>query len=277
MQSTISLTRSLLGLKTTILLATVFMIRDGDFGSDYDFKLIGALIGALLALYYWFRHKKLDYVWVYAIGFLVWFSVEWFLQLMGIRDIKDAYLFGSPISSFVQALLRGGFEGALIAVMGIFFADGLMAKGKERIIFGVFFAIVLAGISIQSLAQSQAFKDVGGEVLSRRDMLNPIGLFLLFGALAITLWWGKFKAAPIARKRALYMYLVMVSIALVWNISEFTANTRWIEAGTFESPVRATPAVEFMALTFDTFIDIGMAYMPFLVFAYLFKLIKYLN
>ena len=114
------------------MLVTVFMIRDGDFGSDYNFKLIGALIGALLALYYWVRHKKLDYVWVYAIGFLVWFGVEWFLQLMGIRDIKDAYLFGSPISSFVQALLRGGFEGALIAVMGIFFADGLMSKGKER-------------------------------------------------------------------------------------------------------------------------------------------------
>lgn len=256
------------------MLATVFMIRDGDFGSDYDFKLIGALIGAFLALYFWFRHKKLDYVWVYAIGFLVWFSVEWFLQLMGIRDIKDAFLFGSPISSFMQALLRGGFEGALIAVMGIFFADGLMAKGKERVMFVVFFAFVLGGISIQSLAQAQPIRDVGGDVLSRRDMLNPIGLFLLFGALALTLWWGKFKATPLAHKRALYMYLVMVSIALVWNISEFSANTRWIEMGTFENTVRATPVIEFIALSFDTLIEIGMAYMPFLVFAYLFKLIK---
>lgn len=256
------------------MLATVFMIRDGNFGSDYDFKLFGAIIGAIIALYYWFRYKKLDYVWVYAIGFLVWFSVEWFLQLMSIRDIKDAYLYGRPISSFAQALLRGGFEGALIAVMGLFFADGLMAKGKERIMFGVFFAIVLAGISIQSLSQAQEVRDVGGDVLSRRDMLNPIGLTLLFGALAITLWWAKTKATPLSRKRALYMYLVMVSIALVWNISEFTANTRWIEMGTFVNPVRATPAIEFMALTFDTFIDIGMAYMPFLVFAYLFRLIK---
>jgi cobalamin synthase len=256
------------------MLVTVFMIRDGDFGSDYNFKLIGALIGALLALYYWVRHKKLDYVWVYAIGFLVWFGVEWFLQLMGIRDIKDAYLFGSPISSFVQALLRGGFEGALIAVMGIFFADGLMSKGKERWAFGVAFLIVLTGIATQSLMQALPLKDAGGEVLSRRDMLNPIGLFLLFGALAITLWWAKTKATPLARKRALYMYLVMVSIALVWNIAEFTANTRWIETGTFANPERATPAIEFIAISFDTFIEIGMAYMPFLVFAYLFRLIR---
>lgn len=256
------------------MLATVFMIRDGNFGSDYDFKLIGTLIGVLLALYYWFRHKKLDYVWVFAIGFTVWFSVEWFLQLMGIRDIKDAFLFGKPISSFVQALLRGGFEGALIAVMGVLFADGLMAKGKERLLFGVFFAVVLAGISIQSLAQSQEVRDVGGDVLSRRDMLNPIGLFLLFSATAITLWWGKTKATPLARKRALYMYLVMVSIALVWNISEFAAQTRWIEMGTFEDPVRATPAIEFIALAFDTLIEIAMAYMPFLVFAYWFRLIR---
>jgi cobalamin synthase len=256
------------------MLATVFMIRDGDFGSNYDFKLIGALIGALLAFYYWFRYRKLDYFWVYAIGFLVWFGVEWFLQLMGIRDIKDAYLFGCPISSFAQALLRGGFEGALIAVMGVFFADGLMSKGKERWAFGIAFLIVLAGIANQSLMQAQPLKDAGGEVLSRRDMLNPIGLFLLFGALAITLWWAKTKAAPPARKRALYMYLVMVGIALVWNIAEFIANTRWIESGTFANPGRAAPAIEFLALTFDTFIEIGMAYMPFIVFAYLFKLIK---
>lgn len=256
------------------MLATVFMIRDGNFGSDYDFKLIGAAIGVLLALYYWFRYKKLDYVWVFVIGFLVWFSVEWFLQLMGIRDIKDAYLFGAPISSFVQALLRGGFEGALIAVMGIFFADGLMAKGKERWLVGIFFAVVLAGIAFQSLAQAQDVRDVGGDVLSRRDMLNPIGLFLLFGALAITTWWAKTKATPLARKRALYMYLVMVSIALVWNIAEFTAHTRWIEMGTFENPVRATSIIEFTALAFDTLIEIAMAYMPFLVFPYLFRLIR---
>jgi hypothetical protein len=256
------------------MLATVFMIRDGNFGSNYDFKLFGTLIGAILAFYYWARYKKLDYVWVCTIGFLMWFGVEWFLQFMGIRDIQDAYLFGIPINSFVQALLRGGFEGALIAVMGVFFADGLMSKGKERWAFGVALTIVLLSIVAQSLMQAIPIKKAGGEVLSRRDMLNPIGLLLLFAALAFTLWWAKTKATPLARKRALYMYLVMAGIGLVWNIAEFTANTRWIETGTFEGTMRAALAIEFLALSFDVFIEIAMAYMPFLVLPYLFRLIK---
>lgn len=250
------------------------MIRNGSFGADYELKLLGALVGVMIALYHLIRYRKLDYVWVYLIGFSIWFSVEWFLQSMGIRAIKDAYLFGEPIPAVVQAMLRGGFEGATIATLGIFFADGFLKKGREAWIFMLAFFFLMIGVVFQSLEQAQPFKEIGGDVLSRRDMLNPVGLVLLFGALGLTLLWYFKKADKRARSRAKYLYFVMVSVGVIWNIAEVMAHTRWIETGTFEAPVRAQPMVEILALGWDSGIEIAMAYMPFLVIPYVLKLIK---
>lgn len=251
------------------------MIRNGNFGSDYNFKLIGALLGLLLVLYHVIRFKKLDYVWVYLCGFIIWFSAEWFLQLTGIRNVQQATLFGIPANSFVQALLRGGFEGGLIGLLGVFFADGFVAPSKgEKGVFALIFIGFLSWIAYWSLGQAVDVKAVGTDVLSRRDMLNPIGIIFLLSATSYTLWWYFKKAAHKDRKRILAMYLVMVSIAFIWNVAEFTANTRWIEAGTFAEPHRAKPVVEFLALAWDTCIDIAMAYVPFLIIPYHLKLIK---
>jgi hypothetical protein len=211
---------------------------------------------------------------VYFTGFLIWFAVEAFLQLMGIRALQEAYLFGLPIPPLVQAMLRGGFEGALIATLGIFFADGFLAKGKERWVHLALFAMLLCWVAIRALWQALPEKEVGGEVLSRRDMLNPVGLVLLFSAMGLVVFWYKKMATIYARQRATYMYFTMVCIALAWNIIEFNANTRWIEAGTFTNPERAAPLVELAAFTWDTLIEIAMAYMPFLIIPYYLKLIR---
>ncbi len=111
-------------------------------------------------------------------------------------------------------------------------------------------------------------------MLSRRDMLNPVGLTLLIGALGLTLLWYWRWATDHARGRARWLYFVMVSIGLVWNTAELMANTRWIEVGTFAEPVRAQPVVEVLALGWDCGIEIAMAYMPFLLLPYLARLIR---
>ena len=249
------------------------MIRNGLFGTNFEIKFILAILGIIICLYDWKKNKRKDYPVVFLYGSLFWFAIEFIIQLQGTRDIITATLFGKIIPMWFAALLRGISEGGLIALIGLFFGDRIFkkvyVKDKKKLISRILFAVFLILIVVSSLSQALPFKDINGDVASRRLMFNPSAMFSLSLLFAFIIFWA-YKADNKAKLRSLYMFLIMVIASGIWTIAEVFANTRWIELGTARAPF----IIEFLVLSFDVVIEIALLYVPFFAIPYLLGWIK---
>ncbi len=257
-----------------MIFENLYMIRNGQMGTNYETKFIFTVVTIFLCLYDWRKNKRLDYFWVFIVGTIIWTIIEFRLQLSGTRDIIQAYLFGLEIPTLAESLLRGTYEGSIPAVLGVFFADRIIEKEtrKRYIIISI---TCLTLFLIQRLLQAKPTKDIGGEVASRRVMFTPFGIIFLTGILIINILWLWKRANKEQRKRAIYMFMVMLAITVVFTIGEYIANTRWVEIGNVPDNLhQASPLIEFAALNYNNFIEFASMYIPFLIIPYELKLIK---
>ena len=251
---------------------SIYMIRDGIFGDSFEVKLIMALAAILACLYDYTKNKRYDYFWVFLFGTLVWTIVEIVLQVIGTRVYEQAYLLGMELPISFSALLQGTSEGAAVAILGVFIGDRLMNKATRKKAVVIFTAVTGAMVLL-SLLNANAEKNIGGDVLSRRDMFTAESiLFIAVMSLIAIVWF--WRALPYERKRGLYMYLSMAAYAIFWTIGEVFSNTRWIEVGGDGVYQRASLPVEIFALSYDIFIEIALIYVPFLAAPYFLNLIK---
>lgn len=250
---------------------SVFMIRDAMFGRDFTPKLATAVIAVALVVWDAVRHKRLDYVWVFSFGTVIWGSAEAFLHLQGIRDMPVRTLFEQQLSLPFSYLLQGMAEGAFVAVVGLFIGDRLLVPAvRRRAMVGL--AITLLVIASATLRSSRRTEGLG-EVASRRDLLNPtaLGLLLVVVVISVVFIW---KWAP-WRPRTSAMFGVMLVVATVWTVTQVALGGRWVEVGSVATGFRdAGTLVTVLALAFDVVIEIAVTYVPFLAIPVMLRLMR---
>ncbi|MFX1338443.1 MAG: hypothetical protein ACFFDK_07525, partial [Promethearchaeota archaeon] len=228
------------------------------------------------------NEKRLDYFWVFITGTIIWSAVELSLQLTGGRVLQEKYLFGLVVTDWlwftipVQAMCEAG----TIGVMGTYFGDRIInKKTRKKNIF--IFALILAIVTLSFLSSGISYSDVdvGGDVPSRREMWTIGGFIAQAIIIFPTIYWLGTTDSK-SRKRGLYMILVMLVWATVWNIGQWLIGERWIEVGiqnsdgSYSNLQRADPMLEFWAMVYDTIFEITLVYSPFLAIPYLLGLIK---
>jgi hypothetical protein len=252
---------------------TFFIIRNGAFGTDFGSKLFLTIIGLFICFYDWKSEKRKDYFWVFLFGTLIWGGAELFLQLTGIREMSQNFLFSFPIPIWFASFLRGTSEGAVVAIIGLFFGDRLLKKDNKRKFWFLFLIGFILFMVIKAIMQGMPTKLIGGDVSSRRDLLAlPSILFLSMVTIFDFIWL--YKSKPKIRKRAVSMFLMMVIPFLFWTFAEWYANTRWVEFGSLGNLALASYPLTLFWFLFDVIIEIGIMYVPFLALPYLFGLIK---
>lgn len=239
----------------------LFIIRNGDFGTDYFSKLLFLIFSLIVCFYDFKKNNRKDYFFIFLIGTFIWFLVEFSVQALGIR-VTEAFMFGLPLPIFIAALLRGAAEGGFIILFGVFFADRL---NKKWIL--TFLILCVLVFSLTLLTQQGV--STNGEVASRRDLLNTGGLVYMSLMIIFDIFWLS-KTTSKIRKRAIYSLLAMIIFTGAWTLGEYLAGTRWIELGS----VLAPSYLQFIGLSYDVIVEIGLAYIPFLGLAYMLGLIK---
>lgn len=248
------------------------MIRGGGFGNNFETKLYMTLIALFAVIYDWKVKKRTDYWFVFLIGTVIWGGVELSLQIAGTRVVVQNYLFGLPLSVFSTALLRGTSEGAVIAIIGVFFGDRLLdSKDRKWSIVG--FILLNLVIVLMVLQQYQPTITSGENVPSRREIFTPVAVIFMILMIIIDLYWY-FRSDSITRKRGLWMFYVLLLFSTIWTLTEYLCHTRWIEIMSLGSLQHADPITEFLALLYDIVVEIGFAYVPYLALPYLFRWIK---
>ncbi|MHA1147352.1 MAG: hypothetical protein ACTSR8_03820 [Promethearchaeota archaeon] len=261
-----------------MFLESIFITRGGFWGEEYDFKLLFAIVAIAICIIDWKWHDRNDYFWVFLTGFIFWSLVELILQISGIRDMPNRYLFGTKIPIWLSIPLQGLSEGVSVGVMGLFITDLYINKETRKYSF-LTLVIVIISIFLVMFSHGIYEPNVGGtDVPSRRDVF-PIWELLIIILIAPAIYWF-IKIDPPTRKRGFYMFFTMFVLGCIWYLAYWTSGQRWVEIGiknpdgTYSNLRRANPMIEFLVIVYNALIEIALIYMPFLAIPYLLGLIK---
>ena len=255
-----------------MIFESIYMIRGGSFGLNWNLKLLITIITIITVIYDWKKNDRLDYLWIFLFGTIIWSFVELFLQAAEIRIMPEKFLFGIEIPLLISIPLQGISEGSALAVLGTFAADRIQIKETRKLTI-ISFVIFLCCLAFVSLRGQVQLPFVGIFVPSRRKLFTISSLVFLTSMVAIDIIFF-IKADHKPRKRAFYLLIVMLTFATIWTVSEWLAGTRWIETGSFPFYNRAPPLIEFGGLAFDVIIEIVLAYVTFLAIPYMLNLIE---
>ncbi|NVM55887.1 MAG: hypothetical protein HWN66_19460 [Candidatus Helarchaeota archaeon] len=199
------------------------------------------------------------------------------LQLSGTRAMPTHELFGIEIPMYIGVIFQGTSEGAYVAVVGLFVADRLFiqkTKNWKEGLVGIL--VIMLGLPLISMVRNGIQTPNVGyvDIPSRRLMFTPIGSIFIATFVIIAVVWI-LKTNPEFRRRAFYMFLGMVLLAVCFTVLEWVGGTRWIEVGPESGPwIRAEPLFEFGALAYDVVVEIAALYIPFFAIPCAFRLIK---
>ncbi len=255
-----------------MVIESIFMIRGGSFGTNWNTKLFLSIIIVILVIYDWKKNERLDYFWIFLFGTIIWSLVEVSLQIGGTRIIQAKYLFGIEIPLWISAPLQGISEGSAVAVLGTFGADKIRDEETRKSSI-IIFVVILLVLVFSTLRDSVKFPFVGLFVPSIRDMFPIIAVIFMSLMIVINIIFF-IRAEPEQRKRGFYLLFVMLTFISVWTLSEWLAGTRWIEVGLYPFLSRAPPLIEFGALAYDVVVEIVLAYVPYLAIPYMLGLIS---
>jgi len=253
-------------------ISSIWMIRNGSFGFDYNIKLILSIATIIMVLYDWKTKKRLDYLWVFLIATAFWAGIEALQQLLGIRQMTTHLLLGFPLPIYISAPIQGMAEAAFVAVFGLFVGDRLVQDNKWKVALIPIITFIVFQATMLIVDGGQA-PNVGGAVYSRRDMFTLASILLVsvMSALAVIFY---VKADKELRKRGLMMLGGMFIVSISFTIFQWFGGVRWIEIGTLTTLARAPPLIEFGALAYDALIEVGLIYVPFFTVPVWVKLIK---
>ena len=260
-----------------MLLESIFIVRGGFWGEEYDFKILFALIAVGITILDWRLKGRKDYLWVFLTGFIFWSLVELILYLLNIRDMPNRYLFGMNIPIWFSIPLQGLSEGVSVGIMGLCITDLYLDRETRKYSF-ITFIIVVFGMALVMFSHGIYTPNVGGDVPSRRDVF-PLWSLLIPILVAPAIYWF-LTTDKISKKRGFCMFVTMFILGSIWYVFYWLSGQRWVEIGsknpdgTYSNLRRAEPIIEFSVIIYNAAVEIALIYMPFLAIPYLLGLIK---
>ncbi len=260
-----------------MLLESIFITRGGFWGEEYDFKLLFAVVALVICLFDWKWKERKDYFWIFLTSFIFWSLIELILQLIGIRDMPNRYLFGMEIPVWLSIPLQGLAEGTTVGIMAIFITDLYLDKKTRKYSYLVFTIVVVLIILIM-FSHGIYIPNVGGDVPSRRDVFPIWELIIIVITIPVIYWL--ITTDKDARKRGYYMFVTMFILGCIWYLFYWLSGQRWVEIGTrnldgtYSNLRRAPLFIEILVMLYNALVEIALIYMPFLAIPYLLGLIK---
>lgn len=258
-----------------------FIIRGGFFGFEYTYKVFWILVALAACIYDWRKNKRRDYFWVFLIGSFLYIGAEVGMFFSGARTFTDRFIFGIDISNlhWFTIPVAAIADVPVIAVFCLFIGDRLMNKETRKagwIFFSLYMILknIIQFTVLAILGYKFTSKDVGNpDIFARRDMLDLATVFSIAGMVVLTIVW-LFFASKDARKRVLFMFLMMVAFMSTWSLGEWLTGQRWIETGADPTWTLAIPAYQFAFFAYDIVVEMGLFTLSFLAILYIFRSIR---
>jgi len=240
-----------------------YMIRNGDFATNANTKLIYGFVSGLLCIDDYINRGSSDCIMILITSTTAWSFVELYLHTSGTREIKPMYIMlGNHKQRLPQSfgiILQGFQEGGVISTLGLYFGDRLYEM-KSQIHMHMFIMLVVMNIFMKK-----------NKMKSSKRQVNSKGSLVLIGGASVYNMYMCYNH-PEHIERQLSMFLVMIYICSYWTFFAWYRGFRSIEIhepqmieqgdGVIQHYVvrQANYWETFCVMAYDIIFEIGMAY-----------------
>ena len=242
------------------------MIRNGDFATNANTKLIYGFISGVLCIDDYVNRNSSDCIMILITSTTVWSCVEFYLHTSKTREIKPMYIMIEnhtiQLPQSVGIILQGFQEGGFISTLGIYFGDRIYEM-KSQSHMHMFILFVVINLFMKK-----------NKVKSSSRQVNTKGSLVLIGGATMYNIYVSYNH-PEHIERQVSMFLVMIYICSYWTFFAWYRGFRSIEIhepqrieqgdGVIQQYVvrQANYMETFCVMAYDIIFEIGMAYVLF--------------
>jgi hypothetical protein len=245
------------------------IIRNGDFATNGNTKVLYGIFSGILCMDDYFSKESTDCISIMIGSSIIWTVVEMYLHATRTRIIKPMQvgLAGRQLMlpQSVGALLQGVQEGGVVTTVGLYYGDRIHDAGS-MIHLHLFIVVVIANVLMRdTITDSMSVKSL--------RQVNTWGSGLLILATTtynLSMVWRN----PEHASRQLAMLSIMVYICSYWTFFSWCKGHRTIEVHvrtpTHESnslqkySIKPVTALDtFFILAYDVLFEVGIAYVLF--------------
>ncbi len=246
-------------LKNNILNNQYYIVRNGDFATCGNTKILYSMFAILLAIEDYFVGNSSSCFIIMIGSTIIWTIIEFILFVFKIRLIKPMYInfFNTKIElhKYLALFLQGFQEGGLITTIGLYFGDRLN-NFYYMLIFHIF--IIFSIINI--------FKKVNLNKSSRRQVNSKgsLGLMSFFTIFNLTMLY----LYPDHIYRQIKMFFAMTYFCSFWTFFTWYKGFRTVETLLYDNKKNFTKKLDnnldsLIVLGYDIIFEIGIAYLTF--------------
>jgi len=243
-----------------------YMIRNGDFATNANTKIIYGFVSGVLCIDDYVNRNSSDCIMILVTSTTVWSCVEFYLHISKTREIKPMYIMlGNHKQILPQSLgiiLQAFQEGGFISTLGLYFGDRLYEM-KSQVHMHMFIMLVVMNIFMKKNKMKS----------SKRQVNTRTSLVLIGGASVYNMYVCYNHPEHIERQ--LSMFCAMVYICSYWTFFAWYRGFRSIEihepkkigqCDQSDGPIQTygvRPAnywETFCVMAYDVIFEIGMAY-----------------
>ncbi len=246
-----------------------YMIRNGDFATNANTKIIYGLVSTGLCIDDYMNRNSLDCFVVLIGSTAVWSFVELMLHLSKTRNIKPMFIiYGNNKKQLPQSvgiILQGFQEGGFITTLGLYYGDRLY-ETYYQIQLHMLIILVVSNIYIKT-----------NKVRSSKRQVNAKGTLACIGGITVYNMYMCYTH-PEHIDRQMSMFLVMVYVCSYWTFFTWYRGFRMIEVyepQMIEENDNTNETIKhyisypannwetFCVLAYDVIFEIGVAYIFF--------------
>ena len=235
------------------ILTKYFIVRNGDFATCANTKIIYSLFAILLSLGDYFINNSTSCFRIMVGSTLIWTIIEFFLYFTNTRIIKPMYLryknSDIKIPKYLSLFLQGFQEGGVITTIGLYFGDRL--NNKESLYHIIFFHLIIL-FSVIKIVNKNNYQKASKRQINTSSSLTLMGSVTLYNIYMMYLY-------PEHIYRQLKMVLTMVYFCSFWTFFAWYKGFRIVEV----NDKFASNWDTFLVLAYDIIFEIGIAYLTF--------------
>jgi hypothetical protein len=235
-----------------------YIIRNGDFASNGNKKLIYSLFALLLCIDDYINFNSTRCFNIMIGSSIIWTIIEFLLHITGTRIISQMYITNLwnnekiKLPNYLGILLQGIQEGGMITTFGLYFAERL----NEKIY------IWLLHIFLFYMSSSMLYAPVIKTNNKSKRQINTLSSICLMCIITIYNMYC-FYYNPIHRMSLIKMFFTMVYLSSIWTFISYYKQYRGIEISKNDIVQTSTHFDAFLILGYDVVFEIGIAYLTF--------------
>ena len=237
-----------------------YIVRNGDFATCANSKILYSLVAITLATDDYFTNNSTSCFSIMIGSTLVWTFIEFLLYVTNTRIIKPMYLtfsnFKIEIPKYIALFLQGFQEGGLITTIGLYFGDRLYNNEHSFYYILLFHMFIL--FSVINIITKNNYQKSSKRQINTISSISLMSLVTIYNTFILYL-------NPVDFYRQVRMLLVMIYFCSFWTFVAWYKGFRNVEIKLLNEPTNKeiTYLDTFLILGYDIIFEIGIAYLTF--------------